>query len=431
MLFEESEKVELKLCINSNIAKEIIAFVNTFGGTIYVGVDNNGTICGIDNFDFNCQQIANIVRDTIKPDVSMFVSYEKLIIDTKVVLKITVQQGTARPYYISCKGLKPEGVFVRHGTTSAPSSQENIRKMIKETDGNDFESVRALNQDLSYNKTEQIFSRRSILFNEPQKISLGLENKEGIYSNLGFILSDQNSYTIKAAVFQSDDETVFLDRKEFSGPIFEQIDSLFRFIEIYNQNRGDLEGIYRRDTKSYPDTAIREAVFNMIVHRDYSFSASSFVKLYKDRIEFISIGGLFPGLTLDDIKTGISVCRNKKLAEVFYRLKLIEAYGTGIKKIYGAYKTYDLKPEIIVTDNAFKIILPNVNSHSQNNELISEQKAVYIIKNNPAGIKRSQIQETLNMSLSSCTRLLNSLIDNNIIYKQGNGKNTVYRYKNS
>ena len=192
-----------------------------------------------------------------------------------------------------------------------------------------------------------------------------------------------------------------------------------------------MEGIYRRDTKSYPDTAIREAVFNMIVHRDYSLSASSFVKLYKDRIEFISIGGLFPGLTLDDIKTGISVCRNKKLAEVFYRLKLIEAYGTGIKKIYGAYKTYDLKPEIIVTDNAFKIILPNVNSHSQNNEFISEQKAVYIIKNNPAGIKRSQIQETLNMSLSSCTRLLNSLIDNNIIYKQGNGKNTVYRYKNS
>lgn len=102
-----------------------------------------------------------------------------------------------------------------------------------------------------------------------------------------------------------------------------------------------------------------------MVHREYSFRASTFISLYADRLEFTSIGGLVSGVTLKDVKMGISVCRNAKLANVFYRLELIEAYGTGIMKIRDAYEGSGMTPQIETSDNAFKIILPNLNANTK------------------------------------------------------------------
>lgn len=101
---------------------------------------------------------------------------------------------------------------------------------------------------------------------------------------------------------------------------------------------------------------------NLLVHRDYSFSASALISIYTDRIEFVSVGGLMPGIELEDIMMGISICRNQGLANVFYCLHLIEAYGTGMGKIMKAYEGMAEKPFIETTKNAFKITLPNVNA---------------------------------------------------------------------
>ena len=111
--------------------------------------------------------------------------------------------------------------------------------------------------------------------------------------------------------------------------------------------------------------AVREALLNSLVHRDYSFRASTLVSIYMDRIEFVTLGSLLPGLELDDLMMGVSVCRNPHLANVFYRLQLIEAYGTGMKKIMGAYVGAPAQPQITTTSNAFRIILPNMNFMSK------------------------------------------------------------------
>ena len=105
----------------------------------------------------------------------------------------------------------------------------------------------------------------------------------------------------------------------------------------------------------------------MIVHREYSYSASSFVRIYTNRMEFTSIGGLLNGITLEDIRIGISVYRNPKLANIFYRLELIEAYGTGIQKIIDSCSESEFKPQFVTTENAFKIILPNLNYQNKSN----------------------------------------------------------------
>ena len=115
---------------------------------------------------------------------------------------------------------------------------------------------------------------------------------------------------------------------------------------------------------------------NLLVHREYSFRASTFISLYADRLEFTSIGGLVSGVSLNDITMGISVCRNTKLANVFYRLELIEAYGTGIIKIMEAYEGTGMTPQIEASDNAFKIILPNLNAMPESARKMQGKPAV-------------------------------------------------------
>ena len=168
--------------------------------------------------------------------------------------------------------------------------------------------------------------------------TLGIMNHDGIYTNLGLLLSDQCVHTIKAAVFEGTIQNEFKDRREFSGSLFCQMNEAYDYIDFRNQNHSTFSKLRRIDRRDYPEEAVREALLNLLVHREYSFRASSFISIYADRIEFTSIGGLISGMTLQDVMMGISVCRNAKLANVFYRLELIEAYGTGIRKIIEAYE---------------------------------------------------------------------------------------------
>ena len=109
---------------------------------------------------------------------------------------------------------------------------------------------------------------------------------------------------------------------------------------------------------------MREALLNALVHRDYSFSGSIIINVNEREIEFISIGGLLPGLSAEDIRAGISQPRNKNLAEIFHRLRLIESYGNGIRRIYALYADCPRQPRIALTPNTFKMVLPNMNAGS-------------------------------------------------------------------
>ena len=433
MVFQESETVELKAIVVEDIKKEIIAFANCEGGKLYIGVLDDGTVAGLDNPDETSLQISNIVRDTIKPDLRMFLHYETVTIDEKKIVVVDIQQGTERPYYIAKKGLRPEGVYVRQGYSSVPATNTAIRRMIKETDGDHFEEMRSLEQKLTFESARKIFSERNVKFGFTQMKILGMATQDGVYTNLGLLLSDQCVHTIKAAVFQGTTQSEFKDRKEFSGSLFRQMDESYDFIDFRNQTHSTFDKLYRIDRRDYPETAVREALLNLLVHREYSFRASTFISLYADRLEFTSIGGLVSGVSLNDITMGISVCRNTKLANVFYRLELIEAYGTGIIKIMEAYEGTGMTPQIEASDNAFKIILPNLNAMPESARKMQgkpavgtpEERVIALAKQR-GFVTRKEIEILLGMGQSSCGRLLKKMIDNGLLIQEGKGKNVHY-----
>lgn len=130
MTFQESEMVELKAIAVEDIKKVIIAFANRKGGKLYIGVQDDGTVSGLDDPDGASLQVSNMVRDAIKPDLTMFLHYETLTVDGKKFVAVDIQQGTERPYYIAKKGLRPEGVYVRQGYSAVPASNSVIRRIV-------------------------------------------------------------------------------------------------------------------------------------------------------------------------------------------------------------------------------------------------------------------------------------------------------------
>ena len=429
MDFRESETIELKSVVVEDVKKEIIAFANTNGGALYIGVSDNGDVIGVSNTDETIQQIANMVRDSIKPDITMFLHYNSITIEEKQVIVVEIQQGTNKPYYLAKKGLRPEGVYIRQGTSSVPASDAAIRRMIKETDGDSFESMRSLDQELTFVDAEREFSIRSISFEKPQKQTLKLI-QNGIYTNLAYLLSDQCAHTVKAAVFEGSNQSIFKDRREFSGSLLRQLNDVYSYIDLHNATRATFEGLLRIDTRAYPEVAVREALLNSLVHRDYSYSASTLISIYADRIEFVSIGGLMPGLELDDILMGVSVCRNQRLADVFYRLLLIEAYGTGIRKIFNAYTGKTVQPIVEKTSNAFKIVLPSLATEPAAPESKTEhstaENMVLQLAAKQGTITRADVEKALAVSGSTASRLLRRMVKQGILVQIGSAKTTKY-----
>lgn len=428
MKLYESEAVELKETYTIDLKKEIIAFANTNGGSIYIGVRDDGKIIGVDNSDFVMQQISNSLRDGIRPDISMFTNIELLQEGKEFFIKLTVNQGTKKPYYLSDKGLRPTGVYVRSGTTIAPASEDAIRMMIKMSDGNSFESNRSLVQELTFNRLEEELEKRGLKFTEVQMKNLGILSTDDIYTNMGLLVSDQCKHSIKFAIFQGTDKLVFRDRKEFSGSIFRQLTDAYKAIDFYNGTKATFHDLIRTDERDYPEDAVREVLLNAIVHRDYSFSGSTFINLYSDRLEVISLGGLVSGLSLEAIMLGASQPRNENIARLFYRMKLIEAYGTGISKIISCYKGLPMQPKFENVEGAFRVVLPNINTHKLNAE-DDRYLPILGLFENKKEIIRSDVEEALGSGTTHAINMLKKMQDKGLISKVGNGRATRYIVK--
>lgn len=425
MKLYESETVELKEIYTPELKKEIVAYANTNGGIIYIGVQDDGEVVGLDNADFVMQQISNSLRDSIRPDISMFTNIELLQENNKYLIKLIVSQGTKKPYYLSDKGLKPTGVYVRSGTTSAPASEDAIRMMIKTTDGDSFESNRSLIQELTFISLSKEMERRNLEFSEVQMKNLGILSSDDIYTNMGLLVSDQCKHSIKFAAFQGKDKLVFKDRKEMMGSIFDQLTDAYKTLDFYNGTKASFHDLLRTDERDYPEDAIREALLNAIVHREYSFSGSTIINLYSDRLEIISLGGLVSGLSLEAVMLGASQTRNEKLAALFYRMKLIEAYGTGISKIVSCYNGLPVQPKFENVEGAFRVVLPNTHAHEIKRE---EEKYLPILRlfEKHKEITRGNVEEALGVGPTHAINMLKEMLKKGLIKKIGSGRLTRY-----
>ena len=433
----ESERTEYKSHLVDDIYKEVIAFANTDGSVIYIGIDDHGNVTGIDNVDETYTRLTNGIRDAIAPDVTMFVRY---VLQESKVIQIEVGEGSYKPYYLKSKGMKPSGVYVRQGASSVPASPEQIRRMIKESDGDNFEDDRCLEQSLTFEAAKAAFKQYGVEFSTEKYRALGI-TKNGVFTNLALLLSDQCPHTTKIAVFNDESCTEFRDSREFGGSIFKQFENTVNYLALCNKTVSTIKGIVRTDKQDYPEEAIREALLNALVHRDYSFSGSIIINVNDSKMEFISLGGLLPGLSVEDIRIGVSQPRNQKLAEIFHRLRLIESYGTGIRRIFKLYENCPVQPSIAATPNAFRIVLPNRNVCDSASERVPkdtekapttitpQMKAVIDYLAEYGEMTDEDLQELLNVKKTRAYLLARQMRENGFIDVVGRGAEKKYKLK--
>ena len=361
MEFVEGERLELKRKVNEKICKAVIAFANTLGGRIIVGIDDIGRVIGVSDVDAEMLKVSNLIKDRICPEMLQFVDITPFEIEGKNLICIDVEPGDEKPYYLANKGLCPSGVYMRLGPANVPVDRRGIRKMIRDTDCDVFETRHAKNQNLTFNEAKRIFTYYNVDFDETHYRALGLYADDGFFSNLALLISDQNPYTIRLGAFNDDAFTQFSDRKECTGSILLQYETAFEFLMAHNNLRDYFPAVQRIEKLDYPREAIREGILNCLIHRDYDDRGPTIIKVNRTAMQFVSRGGV-EGLTLEEALSGKSNSRNQNLQLLFYRLRIVEAYGTGLKKIQELYEPEELEPNFYSSENIFSLTLPNTNT---------------------------------------------------------------------
>ena len=422
-MIKENNNLEFKRELTPSIIKEIIAFANTTGGTIILGYDDNGKIVGLKNAKEDLDRLSSKINDSIEPSVNFLVSSRIEIEEDKEIIIVEVLRGTNKPYYIKSKGMTTDGVFVRLGATVQHATKETIKEMIIESSGVSFEKNISINQDLTFTYANKIFKNRDISFGDVEKRNLGIINLDNKYTNLGLLISDQCPYSIKVARYKDNTKTEFLDSKEFSEQsILSQLENIYEYLMMNNRVSSKIDGMERIDEYDYPKNSLREMLCNIITHRNYEINGSNLIHIFSDKIEFLSLGGLVSGLTIEDIKLGSSSSRNPNLVNIFHRLNFVEAYGTGIPRMYEEYKTSTTNPEIKVAPNSFLVILPKLNLKNEYILIIN------YLKQKEQGTRES-FEKILNLGKSATINVLNEMIEREIIEKIGFSKNIVYKLK--
>lgn len=307
------------------------------------------------------------------------------------------------------------------------------RSLTMVTFGTSYEECRSINQNLTFDTLEREMKERGMEFGPSQMRTLNMIGHDGLFTNVALLLSEECTHTIKVAVFQGKDGVLFRDRKEFSGSLLKQLNDAYAFLDLYNGTEATFSGLRRTDRRDYPEDALREALLNSIIHRDYLFSGSTIINVYDDRIEFVSLGGLVRGISMESVMMGVSQSRNPNLQSVFYRLKLVESYGTGIRKIIRLYSSYSRQPEFRSAEGGFTATLYNLNEEGYEvkqekyaKEDDDVEKSIYLLAREKGEITRKEVDEKFHFGTTKSFQILKSMCETGLLVQQKKGYQTVY-----
>ena len=419
MKYEESDRVELKREMIKDLDKEIIAFLNTHGGTIYIGVDDNGNVIGIpqklkDDYD---EKISAILTNNIKPNSRNNVTFSY---DEDNVLVINVKEGDSKPYYLTEKGPKPSGTYIRVGRSKRPATDDEILTMIRDSSGWLWENQVSNEQDLTFDELSKIAKKKKLDFGPHKFRNLKIINIEGQFTNLGLLVSDQNPIEVKFAVY--DRNLDFRVKEEFHGSIVAIADDVLKYAELFNTTSAKIipGQISRVETKSYPGASLREAILNAICHAEYFAPSNIKVEFFPDKVKITNPGNIYNNGTIEDIKRGIQSFRNPSLVILLNKLGYIENYGTGIQRIIEGYQDTEYQAEFYVSNSYFMITLHSLNSiepHDAQNDAQNDAQKISIhdlianlIIDNPR-ITRKQMAEKIGVSKATIERTLSQAND--------------------
>lgn len=398
--------------------KTVSAYANYGTGEIVFGITDDGRKTGVLNPVDACLNLENKINDSLKPvpDYKIEIREESLIV-------LTVYEGIYKPYLYKGKAYK------RNDSSTIEVERLEYNRLILEGCNQSFEETVSIDQNLIFQQLEKKFidTMGITKLNIDILKTLELYSDKNGFNNAAALLADKNSFKGIDIIRFGDSIDEIMDREFFDGiSVISQLEKSTQMFWKYYQYE-KIEGSERKIIDKVPEKAFREAIANALVHRMWDINAAIKVSMYSDRIEISSPGGLPAAISEEEYLNGqISILRNPIIGNVFFRLKYIEKFGTGILRINRAYANALIKPSYQIFSNSIKVILPVISTDYNLNE--TEKMLLTFLKNRN-NLTRKEIEKLSGMEKTKIIRGLNNLIQKNIVQREGNGRGTRYKIK--
>lgn len=460
----ESKNIEYKVAVpkkSEKYMKTVVAFANGNGGKIVFGIDDKTLeIVGMDedNIFKTIDAITNAISDSCEPRIRPDVTLQT--VNDKTVIVVEILPGAMRPYYIKSEGMT-EGTYMRVSGTTRPVEGYMLKELILEGQNRYFDSepcreLQITDEDIqNFCKTMKETAIKNTWQNsEKAKIKDITKNtllSWGILTEVQGEIFPTNAYAlltgqlrmqpvIQCGLFKGKDRAYFADRKEFDGPIQNQVDAAYQYV-LEKINMGmQIQGIYHQDVYELPTDSVRELIANAVAHRSYLEPGNIQVAIFDDRLEVTSPGMLLNNVSIKKMMEGYSKPRNPAIANAFAYMKIIEKWGTGIPRIFRECREYGLPdPELIDFDGDFRVNMyrntaidysPRVNDRVNDkvNDRVNEieEKILKFIDNDPA-ITITQLSMELELSRKTIAAKLKTLKEKKMIERVGSSRKGYWK----
>ncbi len=410
----ENKSLEFKEIITNTFLKTVSAFANYCDGKILFGVKNDGEIIGVNNPDDICLDIENKINDSIKPRPEFSFDINRR---TNVVT-LNIKEGYYKPYMYKSKAYK------RSGSASVEVDQIEFKRLVLLGKNLYFEEILVENKKLEFTYLFLELKKKMGIsnFNLDTLKTLGLYNNA--YNNAALLLADENKFPgIDIIKFGTNINEILFRESIKNTSLIKQLNKAEEIFDRYYRIEV-VDGMNRREKYLISKEAFRETVANALIHRVWDVNSNIRIAMYDDKIEVFSPGGLPIGITKEEYLKGyVSYPRNPIIANVFFRLNIVEMFGTGIKRIKNSYKENKQKPIFKVSENSIVIILPTIFNKL---DLTLDEKIIMDNLSSNIHLASSQLSERTGFSKDKVVKLVNSLLSKDYIVKEGRGRGTKY-----
>ena len=433
MNYSESESVELKEKLTDDIEKEVVAFLNSHSGVIYIGVNKDGEVVGLNDYDSVSVKISERLKNNICPSIMGLFEINVLEDDGRKYLSIVIASGIEKPYFVKKYGMSSKGCYMRLGTQCTPMIQREIDFLYSKKIKNTLSNIVSPKQNLTFTQLKIYYQEKGYeeVNNEYFLETLDLYTNEHKFNYLAYLLADNNSTSIRVAKYHGSD---FVERNEYGRCcLIKSINNVIDKLKVENKTAIKITGNAEREQENLVDpTALREAILNMFCHNDYSYGSEPYIIIHDDKFELYSYGGLPQGLSKEEFFKAKSLPRNRELMRVMSDLDMAEHLGRGMRRIMNHLSEQDFE----ITDNFITINFKyNYNAlgmldgklENANIELSEQEQIVIDYLKQYKIIRRKTVEDILNVKKSRAGDIISNLVEKNVIKIEGGNKNIIYR----
>lgn len=428
----EDNRNEFKVKLSDDFEKEVIAFLNTAGGNIYVGIDGKGYISeNLGNIDLLQRKIKDRIKDNIAPSTLGLFDVAVNEQDGKKYIKIIIAQGQEKPYYIKGMGMTPDSCFMRIGSSIQGMNMETIFNLFSKRVRNSLRNIKSPNQNLRFKTLKIYYQENGFEVNTNFFIKLDFYLDDGSFNYIAYLLADNNNISIQFAKYKGNDVENLVENENYGFcSLIKATESILNKLNIENKTFTKIETPTRKEIKMYDYDAVKELVTNAIVHNDWSNGYSPKFEMFDNKIVISSNGGIQEGVNQEEFLEGFSNPRNPELMRVFRDLNFVEQLGTGIQRVLKVYpkNIFEFFPNHIrVTINFNSNDFVKNNTYSKSYNLNEIQRSILKLILNKPNITQKELGELLGVTSKTISRNFKILLKCNYIKREGTNKNGYWR----